>query len=116
MPENQFQQKTENQNKKILVTGGAGFIGSHLVEALLKRGDFVVCVDNFNDFYHPGQKELNVAPFLNNPNFKLLDLAKEFGIKHFIFASSSSIYGKNNKVPFSENDNVDFPMSPYAAT
>ena len=169
MPENQFQQKTETQNKKILVTGGPGFIGSHLVEALLKRGDFVVCVDNFNDFYHPGQKELNVAPFLNNPNFKLfkininnidalrvvftenniqkivhiaaqagvrgslidphlyfnsnitgtlnlLDLAKEFGIKHFIFASSSSIYGKNNKVPFSENDNVDFPMSPYAAT
>lgn len=153
----------------ILVTGGAGFIGSHLCEALLKRGDFVVCVDNFNNFYNPKQKELNIADFLKNPKFKfykininnadalrivfkdnniqkiahiaaaagvhkslenpflygesniigtmnLLEMAKEFGVKDFIFASSSSVYGKNQKVPFSEADNVDFPISPYAAT
>lgn len=56
---------------KILVTGGAGFIGSHITEKLLERGDSVICVDNFNDYYSPKIKELNVAPFLENPNYKL---------------------------------------------
>lgn len=159
----------QKKNNKILVTGGAGFIGSHLAEALLNRGDFVICVDNFNDFYNPKQKELNITNCLKKPNFKLyridinnindlrkvfkenniqkiahiaaaagvrkslenpflygesniigtmnmLELAKEFGIKNFIFASSSSVYGNSKKAPFSETDNVDYPISPYAAT
>jgi len=58
---------------KCLVTGGAGFIGSHLCEALLKRGDQVVCLDNFNDYYSPERKRRNVAPFLNDPNFNLVE-------------------------------------------
>jgi UDP-glucuronate 4-epimerase len=57
---------------KILVTGGAGFIGSHITKKLLDRGDEVVCIDNFDgDFYSPKIKELNIAPFLSNPNYKL---------------------------------------------
>ena len=56
---------------KILVTGGAGFIGSHITKKLLKRGDSVVCIDNFNDYYSPDIKERNVEPFLQNPNYKL---------------------------------------------
>lgn len=153
----------------ILVTGGAGFIGSHTIRALLSRGESVICVDNFNDFYNPEIKEKNIRGFLNNKNFKLcradicdfnklkkvfleneidliihlaaragvrpsiqnpilyskvnidgtlnlLELAREFKISNFIFASSSSVYGNNKKVPFSEKDNVDNPISPYAAT
>jgi len=155
--------------KNILVTGGAGFIGSHLIKALLDRGDSVVCVDNFNDYYSPIQKRKNISPFLENRNFKLyiddiedytkmkeifivnqithvahiaaragvrasisdpfiyestnlkgtlnlLSLSKDFNIQNFVFASSSSVYGNNQKVPFAETDNVDFPISPYAAT
>ena len=56
---------------KILVTGGAGFIGSHTTKRLLERGDRVVCVDDFNDYYSPKIKELNIKPFLENPNYKL---------------------------------------------
>ena len=56
---------------KILVTGGAGFIGSHITKKLLERGDNVVCVDNFNDYYSPDIKEKNIEPFLKNPNYKL---------------------------------------------
>jgi UDP-glucuronate 4-epimerase len=153
----------------ILLTGGAGFIGSWTVEELLKLGHRIFCIDNFNDYYDPKQKEANVKPFLNNPNFKLyridirdyetlkkiflenkvdkiihlaamagvrnsilnpklyydvningtlnvLELAKEFNIKNVVFASSSSVYGNNKKIPFSETDNVDNPISPYAAS
>src|SRR5688500_17922324 len=57
---------------EILVTGGAGFIGSHIVEALLARGERVIALDNFNDFYDPERKRRNVARFLSNPNFRVV--------------------------------------------
>ncbi len=154
---------------KFLVTGGAGFIGSSVVDRLLGRGDSVVCLDNFDDFYSPSMKRMNIDGALRDKNFKLvegdirdiallrklfaeegidmvfhpaaragvrpsiidpllyedvnvkgtmnlLEVSREHKVKGFIFASSSSIYGKNKKVPFSEEDNVDYPVSPYAAT
>ncbi len=155
--------------KRILVTGGAGFIGSHCVDALLRRGDKVICVDNFNDFYDPKIKLENIAPHMDNANFALhkvdiadtkaineiirkskpdkilhlaaragvqpslenpieyvksnvlgtaniLEAARKSGVKNVVLASSSSVYGGNKKVPFSEEDRVDHPYSPYAAT
>jgi UDP-glucuronate 4-epimerase len=155
--------------KNILVTGGAGFIGSHLVDRLLSRACRVTVLDDFNDFYDPRIKRANVAAHLRNPQYALVEgdirdrqlLDKTFnagkfdlvvhlaaragvrpsltqsplycdvnvvgtslllaaavksGIKRFIFASSSSVYGDNAKVPFSETDPVDNPVSPYAAT
>lgn len=154
---------------KILVLGGAGFIGSNTIKKLLNLNYFVVCVDNFNDYYDPKIKERNIEKFLENKNFKLykedvcnfskmeeifkkekfdkvchlaarvgvrpsiedpflyekvnvggtlnmLELSRIYKIKNFVFASSSSVYGNNKKIPFSENDNVDLPISPYAAT
>ncbi len=159
------------KNKKnILVTGGAGFIGSHLVERLLAEKIWNVCVvDDFNDFYAPETKRANVAKHLENPAYSLyetdicnaedlrevfvesnfdaivhlaaragvrpsllepklynetnitgtlnlLELAREFSVKQFVFGSSSSVYGNNQKVPFSEDDQINQPISPYAAT
>ncbi len=152
---------------KVIVTGAAGFIGSHLCQRLLKDGWTVAGVDNFDNFYDPQIKRDNLKDCLVNKQFSLveadirdgasmnnaakgaevivhlaakagvrpsieqpgiyadvningtitlLEAAKKNGIKKFIFASSSSVYGNNKKVPFSENDNVDFPISPYAAT
>ena len=153
---------------KALITGAAGFIGSHLSERLLADGWTVVGVDNFDDFYDPQIKRRNINNCLKSEKFHLieadirdgdamgkiigrdvqiivhmaakagvrpsidqpllyadvnvngtmvlLELAKKHGIDKFIFGSSSSIYGNNEKVPFSEEDNVDFPISPYAAT
>jgi len=153
---------------KVLVTGAAGFIGSHLCERLLRDGRQVLGVDNFDDFYDPQIKRHNIAGCLENDNFELveadirdrtamndvvasgvdiivhlaaragvrpsidqpllyadvnvngtivlLEAAKEQRTGKFIFGSSSSVYGNNKKVPFSEDDNVDFPISPYAAT
>jgi UDP-glucuronate 4-epimerase len=153
---------------KVLITGAAGFIGSHLSERLLGDGWTVVGIDNFDDFYDPQIKRGNISGCLKNKNFQLIEadirdsaamdravgdggeiivhLAARAGVrpsiaqpllyadvningtmvllqavtKHkvakFIFGSSSSIYGNNEKVPFSEDDNVDFPISPYAAT
>jgi UDP-glucuronate 4-epimerase len=153
----------------IVVTGGAGFIGSHLCEALLRRGDHVVAIDNLNDFYEPALKRANLAllgrqrgfrfverdvrdraamaaeidgarpdaiihlaamagvrPSIENPalyadvnvmgTVSLLDAAVAARVPKFLFASSSSVYGNNEKVPFSEDDRVDEPISPYAAT
>ncbi|MHC4265954.1 MAG: GDP-mannose 4,6-dehydratase [Planctomycetota bacterium] len=153
---------------KILITGAAGFIGSHLTERLLNNGHSVVGIDNFDDFYDPKIKRSNIAVSLKNKNFNffeddirncdtcdqiitddldvivhlaakagvrpsiaqpllyadvningtlvLLEAARKCNVKKFIFASSSSVYGNNKKVPFSENDPVDHPISPYAAT
>jgi UDP-glucuronate 4-epimerase len=157
---------------RILVTGAAGFIGSHLCERLLLRGDEVVGVDNFDPFYARDAKEQNLAVSREHPGFCFheLDLADPSAVEHlwtkqgngldavvhlaakagvrpsiedplgyeraniqatmhllerlaaassrpkFVFASSSSVYGNNDRVPFSEEDSVDFPISPYAAT
>ena len=153
----------------ILVTGGAGFIGSHLVEALLEQRREVVVLDNFDDFYRPEVKRRNVEPLAGRPGFTLiegdirdqalvekvfttspislvvhlaaragvrpsiqqpllycdvnvngtavlLEACRRHGVTKFIFGSSSSVYGNNRKLPFSEKDDVDRPISPYAAT
>jgi len=153
----------------ILVTGGAGFIGSHLTSRLLARGAEVVCLDDFNDYYDPAFKRENVEPFRTNslwhlvegdirdaalveqtyrkfsvattvhlaaragvrPSIRqprlyeevngigtlnMLEGARHAGARTFIFGSSSSVYGINSKVPFSEEDPVTCPVSPYAAT
>ena len=153
---------------KTLITGAAGFIGSHLCDHLIEDGHEVVGLDNFNNFYNPQIKRGNISDCLKNNNFTLieddirncdvidkvvsdgveiivhlaagagvrpsivqpvyysdnnmtgtmvmLEAAKKYKVKKFIFASSSSVYGNNKKVPFSESDNVDYPISPYAAT
>jgi UDP-glucuronate 4-epimerase len=155
-------------SKKFLITGAAGFIGSHLCERLISDNHFVAGLDNFDPFYDRKIKESNIKSLLKSNKFKLiegdirdatcveaicrdnvdimvhlaakagvrlsiadpigyadcningtvilLEAAKKYNIKKFIFASSSSVYGNNKKVPFSESDNVDFPISPYAAT
>jgi UDP-glucuronate 4-epimerase len=157
--------------RTILVTGGAGFIGSHLCGRLLREGHPVICLDNFDSFYDPNIKIRNVEgwgktfpdrfelitgdirnaehlrevfkknridlvvhlaaragvrPSIEQPllyqdvnirgTIVLLEACKEFGIKDFIFASSSSVYGENQRVPFSEEDLDIQPVSPYGAT
>lgn len=155
--------------KKILVTGGAGFIGSTLVEKLLNENNCeVYCLDCFDTFYDPHIKRKNISSALLNKNFNLLEgdirdndflekvfvskfdaivhiaaragvrpsienpllyedvnvkgtinlleKAKENNIKQFVFASSSSVYGVNPRTPWSEDDYVLNPISPYAAT
>ncbi|HAV11420.1 MAG TPA: protein CapI [Candidatus Moranbacteria bacterium] len=154
---------------KILITGGAGFIGCHTAKELIDRGDEVVIVDNFNDYYDPKLKRDRVENVLGDRKFKLheadirdkekmeeifatekidkvvhlaamagvryslqnpslyyevnvlgtqnmLDLAVKHKIQNFLYASSSSVYGNNTKLPFSEQDSVDNPISPYAAS
>jgi len=156
--------------KSILITGGAGFIGSHLVDNLLAEGGWrITVVDDFNDFYSPEIKRANIAGHLVNSSYtliegdirdtermaaifgernfdcivhlaaragvrpslseprlyaetnitgtlNLLELARQHGIRQFVFGSSSSVYGINAKVPFAEADRIHQPISPYAAT
>jgi nucleoside-diphosphate-sugar epimerase len=150
----------------ILVTGCAGFIGSHVCALLLDKGFNVVGVDNFDPFYNRSVKELNLEKFKTHPAFSfyeiditagldavaekdikaVIHLAAKAGVRpsiedpagylkvningtqkvhefmharaidKLIFASSSSVYGNNKKMPFNEDDNVDNPISPYAFT
>ena len=159
-----------SERREILVTGGAGFIGSHLVDSLLAENVWrVTVVDDFNDFYSPTMKRDNVSAHIRNPSYRLveadirdrealkrvfnnmafstivhlaaragvrpsltkpqlyaetnitgtlnlLELAREHNVRQFVFGSSSSVYGINAKVPFSEDDPIRQPISPYAAT
>jgi UDP-glucuronate 4-epimerase len=155
--------------KKILVTGAAGFIGFHLCQRLLARGEQVIGVDNLNPYYEVSLKQNRLAQLLPLPNFSFqkLDLVdqkgmaelfseanfdvvvnlaaqagvrysiqnpyaytdsniigfinvlegcRHSGVKHLVFASSSSVYGANTKIPFSVHNSVDHPLSLYAAT
>lgn len=153
---------------RILVTGGAGFIGNHVALALIERGHRPVIVDNFNDYYDPSLKEARIRRLpegsfdlfrcdvsdyqamekifrdmgisrvchlaaqagvrysLENPfayeksnmlgTLNLMELCRHCGVPRMVFASSSSVYGKNEKIPFAESDRVDLPISLYAAT
>lgn len=154
---------------KVLLTGAAGFIGFHVAQALLARGDEVIGIDNLNDYYDVGLKQARLDQLLPHKNFKfhkiniadrdamlplrksdpthivhlaaqagvryslqnpyayvesnvmgqvvMLELARQCpNLQHFIFASSSSVYGGNKKVPFAVEDAVDHPVSLYAAT
>jgi UDP-glucuronate 4-epimerase len=154
---------------RLFLTGGAGFIGSHLAEALLARGDEVFCVDNFDPFYARSVKEENLREALRSPRFRfvegdfrdralvrrllaesraeavlhlgakagvrpsvedpagyvsanvegtivLLEAARDLGVRKFLFASSSSVYGDDSQAPFSEDSAANRPASPYAAT
>ncbi len=154
---------------KVLVTGAAGFIGSHLSIRLLERGDTVTGLDNLNDYYDVSLKEARLARFadkegfefvkggledrrlldslfasrnfdavinlaaqagvrysLTNPHayvdsnlvgfMNILEGCRHNGVKHLVYASSSSVYGANTAMPFSVHQNVDHPLSLYAAT
>lgn len=153
----------------VLVTGAAGFIGSHVVARFLRDGHRVVGLDSFDGFYDPAIKEANVRDSVPHRGFRLvrgdirnpatleaafdgdqvdtiihlaaragvrpsiedpalytsvnlegtthlLEAARRRGVRRFLFGSSSSVYGNNRKVPFAEDDAVDYPISPYAAT
>jgi UDP-glucuronate 4-epimerase len=160
---------------KILVTGGAGFIGSHLAEKLLQSNHKVVILDNINNYYNPEFKRNNIQEIIENTDNKsknnltividdiknkkrlkqlfmkhnfqkiihlagsvgvrnsilypdiyvknniegtlnLLSNAVRYGVRQFIFISSSSVYGNLSPTPFKENKTVDFPLNPYAYT
>mmetsp|Transcript_4982 Transcript_4982/g.7608 ORF Transcript_4982/g.7608 Transcript_4982/m.7608 type:complete len:382 (-) Transcript_4982:281-1426(-) len=161
-----------SDRKRVLITGGAGFIGSHVAEALLRRGDYVIIVDDMNDYYDTRVKNYNISiikssynenclavyknciieedlmtqifekerpthichlaaragvrPSIQDPYIyvrtniegttRLLDLGRVYGIKNFVFASSSSVYGGSDKEMLNENDRVAQPVSPYAAS
>ncbi len=154
---------------KILVTGAAGFIGSNLAEKLAKRGNTVIGLDNFNDYYDPAKKRANAARLATYPNFRMVEddirhrqamfdlfaaekfdavahLAAMAGVRNavrhpdlyvqvnlngtqnlmdaaraaeqmpnFVMASTSSVYGNTQQIPFVETDPCDRPLQPYAA-
>jgi UDP-glucuronate 4-epimerase len=154
---------------KILVTGAAGFIGMHVSQLLLARGDQVVGLDNLNDYYSPQLKQDRLARLMPAAGFRFLKMdvahreamaelfaqerfdrvvhlaaqagvryslvnphayidsnvvgfmnvlegCRHSGVQHLVYASSSSVYGGNTRMPFSEHDNIDHPVSMYAAT
>jgi len=154
---------------KVVVTGCAGFIGMHVCERLLARGDEIIGVDNLNDYYDVTLKQARLARLQPHPNFRfarldiadrpaiaslfeqagphavinlaaqasvryslknphayvdsnlvgfvnLLEGCRHAGVEHLVYASSSSVYGGNTRMPFSEHDNVDHPVSLYAAS
>jgi UDP-glucuronate 4-epimerase len=154
---------------KILLTGAAGFIGMHVAERLLARGDQVIGLDNLNDYYDVSLKEARLARLVGHPNFefvklavedregiaalfaghrpeRVIHLAAQAGVRysltnphayidaniqgflnilegcrhtevaHLVYASSSSVYGGNTALPFDEHQNIDHPVSLYAAT
>ena len=154
---------------KVLLTGAAGFIGMHVAQRLLERGDEVVGLDNLNDYYDVRLKEARLARLTPHPSFRFVKMGVEdrpgmaalfaaegfdrvvhlaaqagvryslqnpdayidanivgfmnvlegcrhAGVGHLVYASSSSVYGGNEKMPFSEADSVDHPVSLYAAT
>jgi UDP-glucuronate 4-epimerase len=160
-------------SKTFLVTGAAGFIGSHVCEALLERGDVVVGLDNFNDYYDPKRKQINIDEVIlragtverfrivagdlrdrallanlfaeyrfaaivhlgamagvrasqDDPHLyfdvnvggtlNLLNEARTHKTGNFVLASTSSVYGKTEKIPFIETDSCDRPLAPYAAS
>ena len=157
------------KNKKIIVTGSAGFIGSSLCLKLLERGDNIIGIDNHNDYYDPKIKEARLQKLIKHSNYqhyridlsdrksldkvfkdhkvqKVVNLAAQAGVRYsmenplayintnivgfahilencryynvenLVYASSSSVYGANTKMPFSENDSVNHPLSVYAAS
>ncbi len=163
------QSNSVGDDAAVLITGGAGFIGSHLAERLLEAGRRVVVLDNFDSFYDPRIKRRNVEPALAHATYRLvegdirdsdtlqslfgserfacvvhlaaragvrpsiadpllyssvnldgttrlLEACRRHAVRRLIFGSSSSVYGNNAHVPFSESDAVDHPISPYAAT
>jgi UDP-glucuronate 4-epimerase len=154
---------------KVLITGAAGFIGSHVAAKLLERGDEVIGVDNLNTYYDPKLKEARLARLRRFPNYRdvradiadraavpelfarheplrvvhlaaqagvryslthpeayidtnlvgfgnMLEACRHHRVEHLVYASSSSVYGANATLPFSVHDNVDHPLSLYAAT
>lgn len=154
---------------KVMVTGTAGFIGSHVAMRLLERGDSVVGIDNLNDYYDVGLKRARLARFQDHPGYthvhadladraameaafaahrprRVVNLAaqagvryaarnphvyvdsnvtgflhvlegcRHYGVEHLVFASTSSVYGANTAMPFSEHRSTEHPLTLYAAT
>ncbi|MBN1487143.1 MAG: GDP-mannose 4,6-dehydratase [Anaerolineae bacterium] len=154
---------------RILVTGAAGFIGSHVAETLLKRGDWVAGLDNFNDYYDPARKRSNAqvlaaykdftmyevdlrdelgirqvvesgrfdaiihlaamagvrysiarAPLYTDVNIRgtvnVLEAARHAAVPHIVFASTSSVYGKTDRLPFQEDAPTNKPLAAYPAS
>jgi len=154
---------------KVLVTGTAGFIGSHVAQVLLARGDTVIGFDSLNDYYDVTLKQARLARFIDHPNYihvqadladraaveqvfahhkpervinlaaqagvryaaenphiyvasnvtgflHLLEGCRHYGVQHLVYASTSSVYGANTNMPFSEHNSAEHPLTLYAAT